>query len=184
MFARAVIRRLPRASVRVSQSRALSHLVDPAPLTPSQQTVRTSLAPLLTSFPDSYWSNCDATATYPKEFHKAMADAGWLGIALPEAVGGSGLGISEAAVMLMTVAEVGGMQGAQSLHANVYATQPVARFVEDKDKAAGWLSGIVEGRDRMCFGVTEPNTGLETLKLKTRAERQADGSYLVTGEKM
>ena len=125
----------------------------------------------------------DQTETYPHELHAALAKDGWIGIALPEDLGGGGLGISEATMMLQTIAESGaGLAGAQSIHANVYATQPVSRFAT-KEQRGRFLSKIISGEWRTCFGVTEPNTGLETLKLKTLATKDGDG-YRISGQKI
>jgi len=125
----------------------------------------------------------DQTGEYPHELHAALAKDGWIGIALPEAQGGAGLGISEATMMLHTISESGaGMAGAQSLHANVYATQPVAKFASPELQAKT-LPGLIAGEYKTCFGVTEPNTGLDTLKLKTAAKRDGD-SYLISGQKI
>ncbi|KAI7064755.1 acyl-CoA dehydrogenase, partial [Hortaea werneckii] len=127
----------------------------------------------------------DQTETYPHELHAALAKDGWLGIALPENLGGSGLGISEATMMLQSIAESGaGLAGAQSIHANVYATQPVSKFATE-DQRDRFLRKIISGEWRTCFGVTEPNTGLETLKLKTLATPTQDGSgYHISGQKI
>lgn len=125
----------------------------------------------------------DQTETYPHELHAALAKDGWIGIALPEDLGGAGLGISEATMMLQSIAESGaGLAGAQSIHANVYATQPVAKFATENQRNR-FLRKIISGEWRTCFGVTEPNTGLETLKLKTAATKNTDG-YSVTGQKI
>lgn len=125
----------------------------------------------------------DQTQQYPHELHAALARDGWIGIALPEELGGGGLGISEATMMLQTIAESGaGMQGAQSIHANVYATQPVMKFATE-DQRGRFLSKIISGEWRTCFGVTEPTTGLDTLRLKTKATREGDG-YTISGQKI
>lgn len=125
----------------------------------------------------------DQQEKYPHELHAALAKDGWIGIALPEDLGGAGLGISEATMMLHTISESGaGMAGAQSIHANVYATQPVARFAT-KDQLSRMLPRLISGEWRACFGVTEPNTGLETLKLRTTATRDSDG-YRISGQKI
>lgn len=112
-----------------------------------------------------------------------MAKDGWIGIALPEELGGAGLGISEATMMLHTVSESGaGIAGAQSIHANVYATQPVAKFATPEQRQR-MLPRLIGGEWRACFGVTEPNAGLETLKLRTLAVR--DGEYYkISGQKI
>lgn len=125
----------------------------------------------------------DQQQKYPHELHAALSRDGWIGIALPENLGGAGLGISEATMMLHSIAESGaGMAGAQSIHANVYATQPVAKFAT-KDQLQRMLPRLISGEVRACFGVTEPNTGLETLKLRTMAVGDGDG-YLVSGQKI
>lgn len=130
-----------------------------------------------------YWLEHDQQEKYPHELHAALAKDGWIGIALPEELGGAGLGISEATMMLHTISESGaGMAGAQSLHANVYATQPVAKFAT-RDQLQRMLPPLISGEVRACFGVTEPNTGLETLKLRTTATKDGD-SYRISGQKI
>ncbi|KAI7216008.1 acyl-CoA dehydrogenase [Hortaea werneckii] len=153
--------------------------------TDEQLTVRDAIFKICENFPDDYWMERDQTETYPHELHAALAKDGWLGIALPENLGGSGLGISEATMMLQSIAESGaGLAGAQSIHTNVYATQPVAKFATD-DQRDRFLRKIISGEWRTCFGVTEPNTGLETLKLKTLATPTQDGSgYHISGQKI
>ncbi|KAF7188558.1 Acyl-CoA dehydrogenase fadE12 [Pseudocercospora fuligena] len=151
--------------------------------TEEQLTVRDAVMKICSNFDDEYWMDCDYNDKYPGELHAALAKDGWIGIALPESLGGSGLGISEATMMLQTIAESGaGMAGAQSIHANVYATQPVAKFATEEQRDR-FLSKIISGEWRTCFGVTEPNTGLETLKLKTTAMPDGDG-YRITGQKI
>ncbi|KAK8076406.1 hypothetical protein PG994_003678 [Apiospora phragmitis] len=153
--------------------------------TENQMTVREAVATLCAKFPNSYWQEHDQNEQDPKEFHAALAKDGWLGIALPEELGGSGLGISEATMMMQTIAESGaGMAGAQSIHANVYATQPLAKF-GSREQREGTIPKIISGEWRTCFGVTEPDTGLDTLRLRTLARKSADGqSYSVTGQKI
>jgi acyl-CoA dehydrogenase len=153
-------------------------------LTDSQLTVRDAISALCTNFPNSYWRHRDETSTDPTDFHAALAKDGWLGIALPESLGGAGLGISEATIMMQTISESGaGMAGAQSIHANVYATQPLAKFGSE-DLVRGVIPKVVSGDARVCFGVTEPNAGLNTLALGTTATKQSDGDYLVKGQKI
>jgi acyl-CoA dehydrogenase len=153
--------------------------------TESQLTVRDAVAKVCEGFDNEYWRERDATETDPKDFHAALAADGWLGIALPEDYGGAGLGISEATMMLQTITQSGaGMAGAQSIHANVYATQPLAKF-GNKEQLESTIPDIISGKTRVCFGVTEPNTGLDTLKLKTTATKSADGkTYSVSGQKI
>ncbi|KUI67376.1 Acyl-CoA dehydrogenase fadE12 [Cytospora mali] len=152
--------------------------------TDTQLRVRDAVSAVCSQFPNRYWQEKDQKEEDPKEFHAALAKGGWLGIALPEILGGSGLGISEATMMMQTIAESGaGMAGAQSIHANVYATQPLARF-GNKGQLEETIPNIVSGKWRMCFGVTEPNTGLDTLRLGTTAKKQHGGSFRVTGQKI
>lgn len=130
--------------------------------TETQLTVREAVAQVCSEFPNTYWQEHDQNEQDPKEFHAAMAKNGWLGIALPESLGGSGLGISEATMMMQTIAESGaGMAGAQSIHANVYATQPLAKFGSTA-QLESTIPKIISGQWRVCFGVTEPNAGLDT----------------------
>ena len=151
--------------------------------TDEQLTVRDAIFKVCENFPDEYWMEKDQKSEHPGDFHAALARDGWIGIALPEELGGGGLGMSEATMMLQTITESGaGMQGAQSIHANVYATQPVMKFATPEQKER-FLAKIISGEWVTCFGVTEPTTGLDTLKLKTRAVRDGDG-YRVSGQKI
>lgn len=148
-----------------------------------QLSVRDAIEKICANYPDDYWMQKDQSGEYPFELHQDLARDGWIGIALPEELGGAGLGISDATMMLHTIAESGaGMAGAQSIHANVYATQPVAKFATEQQRER-MLGPLIRGETRTCFGVTEPNTGLETLKLKTTARRDGDG-YVVNGQKI
>ncbi|KAK0662721.1 Acyl-CoA dehydrogenase [Lasiodiplodia hormozganensis] len=166
-------------------ARRMNSLMDTTILTETQHAVREGVASVCARFPSSYWQERDATSTDPTEFHAALAEGGWLGVALPEALGGSGLGVSEATVMMQTIAESGaGMAGAQAVHANVYATQPLARFGSDAQRG-DVLPRVVAGEWRVCFGVTEPDAGLDTLRLRTLARKTEDGgAYRVTGQKI
>ncbi|KAI0104151.1 acyl-CoA dehydrogenase NM domain-like protein [Nemania sp. FL0031] len=152
--------------------------------TENQLTVREAVSAVCSQFPNAYWRERDQNEQDPKDFHAALAKDGWLGIALPEALGGAGLGISEATMMMQTITESGaGMAGAQAIHANVYATQPLAKF-GTKEQVESTIPNIISGRWRTCFGVTEPDAGLDTLRLRTVAEKRDDGSYSVTGQKI
>ncbi|KAI0804152.1 putative acyl-CoA dehydrogenase [Xylaria sp. FL0064] len=150
----------------------------------NQLTVREAVGAVCSQFPNTYWQERDQTEEDPKDFHAALAKDGWLGIALPESLGGSGLGISEATMMMQTITESGaGMAGAQAIHANVYATQPLAKF-GTQEQLESTIPNIISGKWRTCFGVTEPNTGLDTLRLRTFAKKQDNGSYSITGQKI
>ncbi|KAF6818045.1 acyl-CoA dehydrogenase [Colletotrichum musicola] len=174
--------RPPRhAAFSTSPSR---RIMETTGFTENQLTVREAVTQICAQFPNTYWQEHDQSEQDPTEFHAALARDGWLGIALPESLGGSGLGISEATMMMQTITESGaGMAGAQSIHANVYATQPLARF-GTRAQLEETIPNIISGKWRACFGVTEPNAGLDTLRLSTSAKKQSDGSYLVTGQKI
>jgi len=152
-------------------------------LTADQQNIRDAILKHCSQYPDEYWLERDRDGVFPHDFQKSMADAGWLGIAMPEAVGGAGLGITEAAIMMQAVAESGGgMAAASSIHGPVFSMQPVALFGTEEQKQR-MIPPVLRGEDRICFAVTEPNAGLDTTKIKTRAEKR-DGGYLVKGEKI
>jgi acyl-CoA dehydrogenase len=152
-------------------------------LTASQEAIREAVAKICARFDDAYWLKKDKDGGFPADFHKALADAGWLGICIPEEHGGSGLGILEAAIMMRTIAESGaGMSGASAVHMNVFGLNPVVVF-GTKEQCARMLPPIVSGAERACFAVTEPNTGLNTTQLKTRAVRSGD-KYVVKGQKV
>lgn len=152
-------------------------------LSNDQEQIRDAIERICEPFDADYWLRKDRDGGFPDDFHRALADAGWLGIAMPEAYGGAGLGITEAAVMMHTIAATGaGLSGASAVHMNIFGLHPVVVFGTDEQKKR-WLPPLIEGKDRACFGVTEPNTGLNTLKLKTRAVRQGD-HYLVSGQKV
>jgi acyl-CoA dehydrogenase len=152
-------------------------------LTEDQRNIRDAVFQLCAQFPDDYWLERDRDAVFPFDFHRAMADAGWLGIAMPEASGGAGLGITEAAIMVQAVAEAGGgMTAASSIHGPVFSLEPIALF-GTAEQQQRMIPPIISGAEKMCFAVTEPNTGLDTTKLKTRAERVERG-YRVNGEKI
>jgi acyl-CoA dehydrogenase len=112
-----------------------------------------------------------------------MAVNGWLGICIPEAYGGSGLGITEATIMVQAIAESGaGMSGASAVHINIFGLNPVVVFGTDEQKMR-MLPPMAAGKVKSCFAVTEPNTGLNTTQLKTRAVRKGD-RYVVDGQKV
>lgn len=152
-------------------------------LTESQQQIRDLANRICSGFDDDYWLRADAEARFPVEFHRAIADAGLLGIAMPEAFGGTALGISEAAVLMREVTESGaGMTGASSIHVNIFGLQPVVVFGTDAQKAR-MLPPLIRGEEKACFAVTEPDAGLNTTEIKTRADRHGDG-YRITGQKI
>ncbi len=152
-------------------------------LNAQQESIREAILKICSRFDDAYWLQKDREGGFPHEFHKAMADAGWLGICIPEKFGGSGLGIAEAAIMMRAISESGaGMSGASAVHMNVFGLNPVVVFGTD-EQCARMLPPIVDGSEKACFAVTEPNTGLNTTQLKTRAVRSGD-KYIVNGQKV
>ena len=152
-------------------------------LSEDQANIREAVLRHCSRFTDDYWLERDRDAVFPHEFFNSMAEAGWIGIATQPEYGGSGLGITEAAVMMQAVAESGaGMSGASAIHLPVFSLQPIALFGTEAQKQR-ILPPVVAGKDKVCFAVTEPNTGLNTTELKTRAEK-VPGGYRVNGEKI
>jgi acyl-CoA dehydrogenase len=152
-------------------------------LTPEQEAIGEAVSAICSRFDDTYWLTRDREGGFPNDFFDAMAEGGWLGICVPEEYGGSGLGVTEAAIMMRTIAESGaGMSGASAVHINVFGLNPVVVFGTDEQKRR-MLPPMVAGREKACFAVTEPNTGLNTTQLKTRAVRTGD-RYVVNGQKV
>jgi acyl-CoA dehydrogenase len=152
-------------------------------LSDQQLQIREQVVRLCARFDDAYWLERDQTATFPEAFVQAVAEANWLGIAMPEEYGGAGLGITDAAILAQTVAESGaGMTGASAIHINIFGLNPVVVFGTREQKAR-MLPPLIAGKDRACFGVTEPNAGLNTTEITTRADRRGD-RYVVNGTKI
>jgi acyl-CoA dehydrogenase len=152
-------------------------------LTEEQEAIREGVARVCANYGDDYWLKTDDTGKFPEDFVADMAAGGWLGVAMPESVGGAGLGLTEAAVVMQTVAQSGaGFSGASSIHLNIFGPMPLVKFGTDAQRNE-LLPRIISGEDKMCFAVTEPNSGLDTASLETRAERTNDG-YLINGRKI
>ena len=152
-------------------------------LTPEQQQVRELTAKVCQKFDDAYWRAHDISGEYPEEFYRAIVDAGLIGIAMPAQHGGSGLGIVEAAIMMQAIAESGAaMSGASAIHMNIFGLQPVVVFGTPEQKAR-MLPPLIRGEHKTCFAVTEPDAGLDTTRIKTKAERRGD-SYVISGQKI
>ena len=152
-------------------------------LTEEQEAIREGVARVCANYGDDYWLKTDDTGKFPEDFVADMAGGGWLGVAMPEGVGGAGLGLTEAAVVMQTVAQSGaGFSGASSIHLNIFGPMPLVKFGTDAqlDKL---LPRLISGEDKMCFAVTEPNSGLDTASLESKAERTNDG-YLINGRKI
>ena len=152
-------------------------------LTQEQQQIRDSIRKLCAPFDDAYWLEKDRSGDFPHELHAALAEAGWLGIAMPEEHGRAGLGITEAVMMMQAIAESGAaMSGASAVHMNIFGLQPVIVFGTDEQKRR-MLPPLIAGKDKACFAVTEPDAGLDTTALKVRAERRGD-HYVLSGQKI
>ncbi len=150
-------------------------------LTPIQEDIRTNVSKLMRQFDDDYWLAHDRSGDFPIEFSEAMAEGGWLGIAMPTEYGGAGLGIADAAVLMHTVAKSpGAMSAASAIHINIFGPHPIVVFgtAEQKER---WLPPLIKGQTRTCFGVTEPTAGLNTSQIQTRAQRDGD-QYVVYGQ--
>mgnify|MGYP000548106292 CR=1 FL=1 len=151
--------------------------------TPEQEMIRDSIFKLCEKFGDQYWLDRDNDGQFPHEFCQAIADEGWMGIAMPEEFGGSGLGIPEAATMVQAITEAGcGNAGFAAIAINIFGLNPVVVFGTDEQKRR-MLPPIIKREDIACFAVTEPNTGLDTTRLKTKATLQGD-KYIVHGQKI
>ena len=152
-------------------------------LTEEQRAIRDGVAAVCRRFGDDYWAECDREERFPREFHRAMAQDGWLGVTMPEEFGGAGLGVTEAAIVMHTVASCGGgMTAASSIHINMFGPHPLVVHGSPEQKAQ-YLPRLVRGEDQVCFGVTEPDAGLDTTSIKTFA-RKVEGGYRVSGRKM
>lgn len=153
-------------------------------LNDDQRSLVAAIERLCEDFPAEYWREHDDRAEFPHEFHRAVAASGWLGIAMPEAQGGAGLGITEAALMMRAISASGaGMSGASSVHMNIFGLNPVVVFGSEAQRQR-FLPPLIAGREKACFAVTEPDAGLDTTRLKTQALRQADGGYRLHGRKI
>ena len=152
-------------------------------LSAEQETIRDAVGKVCARFGDDYWLAKDRDGGFPDDFHRAFADDGWLGVCIPQQYGGAGLGVTEAALMMQTIAESGaGMSGASALHMNIFGLNPVVVFGSDEQKKR-MLPPLIAGKDKACFAVTEPNVGLDTLKLKTKAMLRG-GHYVLSGQKI
>jgi acyl-CoA dehydrogenase len=151
--------------------------------TPERVAILEAIRQLCDQFDDTYWAEKDRTHAFPHEFAMAIADGGWLGIAMPVADGGSGLGVAEAAIMMQEVGHsAGAFAACSTVHINIFGLHSIVRHGTDAQRAA-WLPAIIKGTSRACFGVTEPDAGLDTSKIKTAAVRKGD-HYVVNGQKI
>src|SRR5919206_1884231 len=152
-------------------------------LTEQQEMIRKEVATLARSFSLDYWLEKDRKHEYPWDFVKAFAKAGWLGAIVPEAFGGSGLGVTEAAILLHEICAAGaGTSGASPIHFYVFPPMPVIKHGSEALKRK-YLPRIATGEIVMSFGVTEPNAGTDTSRIQTRAELKGD-RFIVNGRKV
>jgi acyl-CoA dehydrogenase len=151
--------------------------------TEDHRAIRDGVAAVVRRFDDEYWLARDDDGAFPHEFHRAMADAGWLGITMPPEYGGAGLGVTEAVLMMHEVASHGGgMAAASTVHINLFGPHPIVVFGTPEQRQR-WLPRLVQGLDQVAFGFTEPDAGLNTTAIKTFAKK-VDGGYLVNGQKV
>jgi acyl-CoA dehydrogenase len=152
-------------------------------LTEDHQQIIAAIERICADFPDNYWLDCDKTETFPHEFCAALAADGWLGITMPEAYGGAGLGVTEAALMMRTIAASGAaMTGCSAVHMNIFGPNPIVVFGSEEQKRR-FLPPLIAGKERACFAVTEPDAGLDTTRITTRAVRDRN-RYVVDGRKV
>ena len=148
-----------------------------------QIAVRDTIAKLCEKYDDAYWLARDTDGEFPEDFVKDIADGGWLGIAMPEECGGSGLGVTEAALMMQTISQTGaGFSGCSAVHMNIFGPHSLVVHGTDEQRNR-LLPRLIRGEDRTCFGVTEPNAGLDTTRIETKAVWDGE-KYIVNGRKM
>ena len=153
-------------------------------LSDEQRAIEDGIGQIMSDFDDDYWLEKDKNGGFPEEFYRAMAEGGWLGVSFPEEVGGADLGITSAAVMMRAIASSsGGMSAASAIHMNVFGPKSIAVFGSYEQKQR-WLPPIIKGEQKSAFGVTEPNAGLDTGSIITRAEKDSNGDYVVNGRKV
>ena len=151
--------------------------------TPDRVAIRDAIRALCDGFDDDYWAEKDRTHSFPREFANAFVKGGWLGIAMPEEFGGSGLGVTEAAIMMQEIGRsAGAFAACSTLHINIFGLHSIVKHGTNQQRM-DWLPAIVSGASRACFGVTEPDAGLDTSKIKTRAIKTGD-RYVVNGQKI
>jgi acyl-CoA dehydrogenase len=150
---------------------------------PIHEDIRVAVRNVCKQFPDLYWREHDRNHEFPWEFYAAMAEGGWVGIAIPEQYGGGGQGIAEASIVLEEVAASGAaMNGASAIHLSIFGMNPVVKHGSE-DMRTKYLPRVASGELHVAFGVTEPNSGTDTTAIQTRARRDGD-VYVVRGQKV
>ena len=152
-------------------------------LTETQKNIVQAAKKISSKFDDNYWLDLDLKSEFPSEFYNEVAKSGWLGMCMPEEYGGANLGIQEAALFMQNIARNGGgMSAASSIHINIFGPHPIVVY-GTKTQKKNWLPNLISGNDKTCFGVTEPDAGLDTGKIKTTASK-IQGGYLINGQKI
>ncbi len=152
-------------------------------LAETRAAIREGVRAVASRFDADYWLARDEDGVFPREYHRAMADAGWLGITMPEEYGGAGLGVTEAAIMMHEVASHGGgMAATSSVHINLFGPHPIVVHGTHEQKSE-WIPRLIAGSDQVAFGFTEPDAGLNTTRIKTFGEK-VPGGYRVNGQKV
>lgn len=147
------------------------------------EAIREGVRRVCAHFPDTYWRDCDENHEFPWSYYEAMAEGGWIGIATPAEYGGGGQGITEASIVLEEVAASGAaMNGCSAIHLSMFGMEPVRKYAS-AELAQEILPGVANGTIHAAFGVTEPDAGLDTTSIKTRADRDGD-EYVVRGAKV
>ena len=151
--------------------------------TEEHQLIRDAIQRICQDFPDEYWAKCDEEHLFPWDFYRALAEGGWIGIAIPEDYGGGGKGITEASIILEEVAASGAaMNGCSAIHLSIFGMHPVVKYGSEEMKQK-YLPQVAEGNLHVAFGVTEPDAGTDTTSITTTATRDGD-YYLVKGRKV
>lgn len=150
-------------------------------LNEEQRAIEEGVGAVCSDFGDEYWRECDTEGRFPQEFSDALVAAGWTGVTMPEEYGGAGLGITEAAIMIKRIGRLG-INASSAIHINLFGPHPLIVFGSDEQKQRN-LPPLIAGTDRTCFGITEPNVGLDTTQIKTFAKRQGN-SYVINGSKV
>lgn len=152
-------------------------------MTDDRRQIVESVQALCDQFDDHYWLEKDKKHEFPHEFHKAMAEAGWLGLTMPEELGGAGMGVTEAALVAQTVANsAGAISACSSFHINMFGPHPIVVHGTDEQKRR-FIPPLITGEEKVAFGITEPDAGLDTSRVTTRAVRDGE-KYIINGQKV
>ena len=151
--------------------------------TPAREQIVASVQTVCDRFNDDFWLEKDQNKEFPFEFHRAMSESGWLGITMPVEFGGAGLGVTEAALMMHTVGRsAGAFAACSSIHINLFGPHAIIKYGTPEQKSK-WIPRLITGEDKVAFGVTEPDVGLDTTRIKTRAVRRGS-HYEISGSKV